>query len=912
MQVLEAEIEEIRFFHEPVPGSALDNALFHIRSILLRSEEMQSMRSDYMAVETPLLLERLYQSLVRYNTAQTLAAERYSRLLMVVAVVLFVTLGLALTRLNRARAAIGRSWDQLRDGVESLTEAFALFGADGRLVLCNSRYRQLYPWLEGVLEPGVTINEVMEANRRSGRLLDTSSGDGDTVDEAASSSFAQTRNFYIEQLSDGRWYLASDSFTSAGELVSVRIDITESRRGEVELRKLSRALEQSPASVVITDVQGRIEYVNPKCQEMSGYSEAELLGRNPRLFKSGDKSPREYAELWATISAGREWRGQFHNRRKDGSIYWESASISPVRDPQGGITHFIAVKEDITARKRSEEQLRMYGTVFETITEGIMVTDADNRIKIVNPAFTRITGYQPEEVVGENPRMLSSGRHSPAFYAELWESLLERGSWSGEIWDRRRDGTLYPAWLSLVAIFDERRRLLEYVAVFSDITHRKESEEQIRRQANYDALTGLPNRSLLRDRLSGALKSARRERWKVALLFVDLDRFKEVNDSLGHVAGDELLQRIGERLRGCVREADTVARFGGDEFVLLLEDIKQVSDAADVCKKILRELDGPVALHGRDVFVGASIGVTLYPDDAADANTMLRNADMAMCRAKDAGRNNYQFFTLAMNEQVQHRIELERDLRQALEQGQLLLHYQPIVRLDDLRVVGVEALLRWRHPERGLVLPDTFITLAEESGLIAPIGRWVLRMACRQAGSWRAAGLALKVSVNLSSHQLAMGLEVGEIQQILGEEGLDPEGLNIEITESTMMEDSEANLEWLEQAKAVGVRLAIDDFGTGYSSLSYLKRFPMDTLKIDRTFIRDVEEHPEDISLIEAIIAMAGSLGLQVVAEGIENPAQLELMRRHGCDLGQGNLFSEALEPGRIPDLVRVGVAAAE
>ncbi|MEW7976505.1 MAG: EAL domain-containing protein [Candidatus Sedimenticola endophacoides] len=436
----------------------------------------------------------------------------------------------------------------------------------------------------------------------------------------------------------------------------------------------------------------------------------------------------------------------------------------------------------------------------------------------------------------------------------------------------------------------------------------------MRRQANYDALTGLPNRSLLRDRLSGALKSARRERWKVALLFVDLDRFKEVNDSLGHVAGDELLQRIGERLRGCVREADTVARFGGDEFVLLLEDIKQVSDAADVCKKILRELDGPVALHGRDVFVGASIGVTRYPDDAADANTMLRNADMAMYRAKDAGRNNYQFFTLAMNEQVQHRIELERDLRQALEQGQLLLHYQPIVRLDDLRVVGVEALLRWRHPERGLVLPDTFITLAEESGLIAPVGRWVLRMACRQAGSWRAAGPALKVSVNLSSHQLAMGLEVGEIQQILGEEGLNPEGLNIEITESTMMEGSEANLEWLEQAKAkaVGVRLAIDDFGTGYLSLSYLKRFPMDTLKIDRTFIRDVEAHPEDISLIEAIIAMAGSLGLQVVAEGIENPAQLELMRRHGCDLGQGNLFSEALEPGRIPDLVRVGIAAAE
>jgi diguanylate cyclase (GGDEF)-like protein/PAS domain S-box-containing protein len=653
---------------------------------------------------------------------------------------------------------------------------------------------------------------------------------------------------------------------------------------------------------VITDTHGDIEYVNPKFEEISGYRAEEVIGKNPRILKSGEKTNEEYKDMWVTLQAGKEWRGYFHNKRKDGSIYWESATISALRGDDGEITHFIAVKEDITARKRAEDQLRMNATVFDTASEGIMVTDVDNRIKTVNPAFSRITGYEPEDVIGLDPKVLSSGRHDAAFYRQMWKQVETRGFWSGEIWNRRKDGVVFPEWLSIVVIRDDIGEIKEYVAVFSDISQRKQDEEQIRRQANYDALTGLPNRSLFFDRLNQAVISARREHWLLALLFVDLDRFKAVNDSFGHVVGDEMLQEVADRVQSCIREADTVARFGGDEFVVLLHDLTEVNDAALVAEKIIDRLSAPFTIVGREVFLGASIGITVYPVDTEDPEAMLRHADMAMYRAKEAGRNRYQFFTVGMQEQVRERVELEQDLRLAVERDELELNYQPIVDASSGRVHSAEALLRWKHPQHGYVVPDVFIPLAEETGLISSLGDWVIREACRQLSVWQDSGVDIGITINISSGQRGGGLTSWSVAAILKELGVSGRLLTLEITEGLLMDDSEEVVNWLNGFKELGISLSVDDFGTGYSSLSYLKRFPVDVLKIDRSFIQGLPNETEDISLVEAILAMGLSLGLKVIAEGVETEEQRCFLLERDCRYLQGFFFSKPLPAPRLEE----------
>ena len=885
---------------------ALDQLLLHMRANLHLMEKLAALRARYTAVPTDTHFTQLYQNYSKCYEAQTRIAGYFSTLLLIAALLLLIGLGVALRKIYQAQRAVKAAHDQLQNAVENLSEAFALFGSDGRLILHNRQYAAFYPWLQTILSTGTHLSDILECQAAQEiHLWDLKNR---PIPPFKGRLPCRKDRTYQEELPDGRWYLASNTCTPAGELICVRVDISESKHFEIELRKLYRALEQSPAAVLITDFDGNIEYVNPKFEETTGYTAAEAVGQNPRILKSGDKSPEEYKELWDTIKSGRTWRGQFHNKRKDGKIYWESASISPVRDESGKITHFIAVKEDITARKRAEEQLRMNATVFETTNEGIMVTDESNRIVTVNPAFTRITGYEPEEVIGRKPSVLSSGRHDRAFYQEMWESLKKRGFWSGEIWNRRKDGSVYPEWLSIAAIHDSDHPHQEYVAIFSDITRRKQDEAQIERQANFDALTDLPNRSLFADRLAHSLTSARREHWLVALLFIDLDHFKSINDTLGHVVGDQLLQQVAQRLRNCVRESDTVARFGGDEFVILLDDIKKASTAAKTAKKIITALQTPFELNGHEGYIGASIGITLFPADGQDGNTLLRNADMAMYRAKDAGRNNYQFFTASMNQQMRDRAALEQDLRLALKRGQLFLRYQPIVDFKAGRITGVEVLLRWHHPERGLVSPNRFIPLAEDMGLIGPMGTWVLERACTQAARWQEEGLDLHININLSSRQLALGLTPTYIADLLKKQGFSPNHLVLEITESLMLDRNAASLNWIRALKELGVRFAVDDFGTGYSSLSYLKRFPIDILKIDRSFVQDLPEEQHDVSLVKAILALAHSFGLEVVAEGIETPAQLQFLRKIGCRKGQGYLFSPPLSPEEIHPLFEQGM----
>jgi diguanylate cyclase (GGDEF)-like protein len=477
----------------------------------------------------------------------------------------------------------------------------------------------------------------------------------------------------------------------------------------------------------------------------------------------------------------------------------------------------------------------------------------------------------------------------------MWQILQRMGRWQGEIWNRRKNGEVFPEWLSIVAIKDNKGNTRQYMAVFSDITKRKQDEVKIWRQANYDALTELPNRNLFKDRLDQAMHAAHREGWQLALMFIDLDRFKWVNDTLGHGAGDLLLQQTATRLSACVREMDTVARLGGDEFTVILSDIGDSDDIARIADKVIATLGAPFDLDGHEAFVSGSVGIALYPQDADNMEALLRCADSAMYSAKAAGRNTYHFYTGEMNEASQRRLQMEADLRRVLERNELSLYYQPILHRDGT-IAGAEALLRWQHPEFGMVPPDEFIPLAEEIGVIVEIDQWVMRRACFDTQSWKPLiAPDFFISVNVSSKQCKSDVCRRSLHAILIESCLPASQLKLEITERVLIENTEYVIGLLNEVKAMGIRLAIDDFGTGYSSLSYLKQFPVDVLKIDRTFVAGLPEDKDDVALVEAIMAMGHSLNLQVVAEGVETAEQLEFLRALGCDMIQGFYYSRAL-----------------
>ena len=562
--------------------------------------------------------------------------------------------------------------------------------------------------------------------------------------------------------------------------------------------------------------------------------------------------------------------------------------------------------DEVAERVRAEGRLRLAAKVFESTGEGIVVTDADSRIVEVNDAYCRITGFARQELIGGNPRITRSGRHDDAFYRAMWEQLGRDGHWSGEIWDRRKDGEVYPKLLTINAVRDDAGELSHYVGIFSDISQLKATEEKLERLAYYDSLTALPNRALFRDRLGHEMAGARRHGSRLAVMFIDLDRFKYVNDTLGHSAGDRLLLEVAERLVGCVREADTVARLGGDEFVVILADLEEGAWAGGVAQLIIDAISRPFTLDGQEVFVGASVGIGVWPDDGESAETLIKNADVAMYHAKEAGRGTFKFFTEAMNQHTAHHLELEACLRRALERDELRLHYQPQVDLASGEVVGMEALVRWENPERGMVSPGEFIPIAEETGLILPIGEWVLEEVCRQLMAWRRAGLApLPAAVNLSAHQFRQEDLAERIAGILERSGLEPRWLELELTETVVMQDAAATVATLERLTAMGLSIAIDDFGTGYSSLSYLKRFPVDKLKIDRSFIKDIPDDANDAAIADTVIRMARALGLRVVAEGVESEAQREFLRLRSCDYMQGFLFSRPLSAEAFEGVLR-------
>ena len=577
---------------------------------------------------------------------------------------------------------------------------------------------------------------------------------------------------------------------------------------------------------------------------------------------------------------------------------------------------FVATYTDITSRWHCEQQRALAASVMEHAASAMMITDGDNRIVAVNPAFTRTTGYEPGEIVGRTPEVLAPGRRDRPDFEAVEQALGESDRFGGEIWMRRKTGEIFAVRLSVAVRRDHGGRIIEGLSIFSDLSDlsgRTARFDQIWHQANFDALTELPNRTLLMDRLRHAMALAQRQGNRVALMYIDLDRFKLVNDTLGHRAGDKLLQEAGRRLRDCVRESDTVARLGGDEFVIVLPDVSAARDAETVARKVLERLAASFELDGHDASVSASIGVTLCPDDGGDVDTLLQNADTAMYRAKERGRSTYEFFTPEMNARALERAKLERELRQVLARDELVLFYQPIVDLQTDEVTGVEALVRWQHPERGLLLPADFVPLALETGLIRQIGEWVLRAACRQMMAWRADGLPrLALSVNVSGREWREGKSLEHIGLALQETGFPASDLTLDINESVLLLPFQDVLDRIQAMKRAGIRHSLDDFGTGRSPLTELRRFPVDVIKIDRSFVSGATASPDDAVVAQALIGVAHSLRCPVVAEGVETQAQLDFVRANRCEQAQGYFLGKPLAPADFVEFFAKGRAGID
>ena len=701
-----------------------------------------------------------------------------------------------------------------------------------------------------------------------------------------------------------------DADGRAVKWIGVNKDVTERRRTQAALKeseqKLRTLVANMPVVLFALDSDGVFTHSEGKGLEALGLKPGEVVGRSVWELYSDEPAILE--------NVRRALAGENHTGVvRIGEIEFETR-YAPYRDAAGHVLGVIGVATDVTEQRRADQALRAselrYRMLFERNLAGVFRSTLEGQILDCNESFARMFGYEsPEEVLLRPARNFYL---DPAERQEFLSLLSKQRSLTNfEMCARRRDGT--PVWVlenaTLIEGPDGSLSLIEGTVI--DITERKRAEEQVKHLAFHDALTGLPNRLLLNDRLKIALAQAQRGRQKLATFYLDLDRFKVINDSLGHTVGDALLRRVAERLRSCVREGDTVARLGGDEFVILASRIASDNDAETVARKVLAAIRLPFAVEGRDFFLTTSIGVSLHPNDGSDAETLLQNADTAMYRAKEQGRDNYQLYAPEMNARASERLSLENRLRQALPNGELALHYQPVVDLKSGRVRGAEALLRWQHPERGLLPPVEFITLAELSGLIAPIGRWVLQEACEQVRLWQSRGRRLTVSVNLSPRQFQQTDLVSQVAAAIESSGIEASLLDLEITESSAMENAELTTNTLWELRRLGVGISMDDFGTGYSSLNYLKRFPIDRVKLDRSFVRDVATNSEDAAIVRAVIAMAHTLRLVVVAEGVENEDQLAFLRKHRCDEMQGFLFSPPVESEKLLELLERGASVS-
>jgi diguanylate cyclase (GGDEF)-like protein/PAS domain S-box-containing protein len=681
---------------------------------------------------------------------------------------------------------------------------------------------------------------------------------------------------------------------------------------ESRLRLAARVLNGTAEGVYVTDAQHRIIETNPAFETITGFTRDDALGQSPTQLVAVSAEAAQIGQTIISVLNERgHWEGEVPLQHKDGRVFTAWFTISRIEGDASEPPSFVTLFSDITQRKQVESELRVAATAFEA-QEGMFITDAQRVIVRVNRAFTRITGYSSDEAVGHTPKLLNSGRHPPEFFAAMTESLIQSGGWQGEIWNRRKNGEIYPEWMTITAVFDEQQRAVNYVATLTDITFRKQAEDEIKHLAFYDPLTRLPNRRLMTDRLRHALAVVNRQHRRGALMLLDLDNFKNLNDTLGHDAGDQLLVEVALRLEACVREGDTVARLGGDEFVVILEGLDSSEVAAvqaeRIAVKILASLSRPYQVEVTEIVTGnsirslrqhqcsASIGIALFENQDVAAEELLKRADTAMYEAKSAGRDALRFFDHGMQAALSVRATLESELRHAIADEQFVVYFQPQVDASG-QVTGAEALVRWQHPERGMVSPAEFIPVAEDTGLILPIGFWVLHQSCQRLAEWAKVPkfAHLTLAVNISARQFSMPHLIDEVLSLIEATGAPADHLKLELTESLLLKNAADVIAKMNELRGHGVRFSLDDFGTGYSSLSYLKALPLDQLKIDQSFVRDVLTDPNDAAIARTIVALADALGLAVIAEGVETEEQRVFLGEAGCPFYQGYLFSRPL-----------------
>lgn len=681
--------------------------------------------------------------------------------------------------------------------------------------------------------------------------------------------------------------IASDEGTV---LFSVVHDVTERIRAEARLRISDMALKAISQGVLVTDAEGVILSVNAAFTQITGYSADEVLGRHCQFMQGEQTATETIQAIRRCKEAQVDFDGEILNYRKNGDIFWNALSICPIRNAGGQLSHFIGVIRDVTQHHQAEDRLKLAANVFTFAREGIMITSAAGAIVDINWAFSHITGYTREEVLGANPRMFSSGRHDRDFFAAMWRDMQGKGHWYGEVWNRRKSGEVYVQMLNISAVRNQTGNIEHFVAMFSDITALKTHQQQLEYIAHYDSLTGLANRVLLADRLKLAMQQSLRRGLQLAVVYLDLDGFKSINDTHGHGAGDKLLMTLAARMRQVLREGDTLARIGGDEFVGVLIDLPDDGSCTPVLKRLLEAASLPVMLTEAEVQVSASLGVTFFPQpEEVDADQLLRQADQAMYEAKQLGKNRFHVFDMAQAHSVRNQHETLLRLHQALEKQEFVLHFQPKVHMVTGQVVGLEALIRWNHPERGLIPPIDFLPMVEDHPLSVSIGEWVISSALHQMDLWRQQGIGLTVSVNLGARQLQADNFLARLRELLQAwPDLPPHSLEIEILETSALRDFARMTQLIEDCRALGITFDLDDFGTGYSSLTYVKRLPIHRLKIDQSFVCGMLENQEDQAILQAVISLSSALGHEVIAEGVETIEHGRHLLALGCQLAQG------------------------